>query len=260
MEMLDFLIRLARGAGEKLSGDATIIQQKEGGGNVVTAADMASEEYILEALAENFPNYLCLSEETRSSLTHPEKIPNLFIIDPLDGTTNFARGLPCYCVSIAYAEHGIVQAGVVFDPTRNEIFTAAKGHGALLNGRPIRVAPESSLSGAMIDLGCPYRHEDFRRVLPAHEKVQKQGMRIVNLGSAALECAYVACGRLSAFYESGIKPWDVAAGQILVLEAGGEIHFTPTSGSIFSFRDFLACTPGISEELRNTIGTNGEEY
>ena len=158
-----------------------------------------------------------------------------WIIDPLDGTTNYAHGYPCFCVTIALEHKGDVVAGVTFDPTRDELFTAEKGRGATLNGKPIRVSSTDELGNALLVTGFPYdikHREEFARHLTEF-LLRSRGVR--RDGSAAIDLAYVACGRFDGFWEEGLNPWDVAAGKLLIEEAGGTVsYYDGSKYSIYS--------------------------
>ncbi|MEN8134996.1 MAG: inositol monophosphatase family protein [Thermodesulfobacteriota bacterium] len=189
--------------------------------DLVTEADIASEKAILAILAQRFPGSNVLAEESNSNY---ENIPAgpVWIVDPLDGTTNFAHGFPYFCVSIAYSVDQVTQAGVVYCPILDELFSVWQGGGAWLNGHRINVSGSDSLIESLVATGFPYDIQgnleqimsQLHRVLPAVRDVRRAG-------AAALDLAYVACGRLDGFWETNLKPWDTAAGQLLVKEAGG---------------------------------------
>lgn len=189
--------------------------------NLVTEADLKAEALIVDTIHSRFPDHGIYAEET-AERADPEG-EHVWIIDPLDGTNNYAHGIPHYSVSIAYAERGEVLAGVVFDPLRDELFAASRGKGAALNGEPIQVSDVDRLTGAVIATGFFYdRGEIMRRTLSSLQTLfdrNIQGMR--RSGSAALDLAYVACGRFEGFFEYQLSLWDYAAGWILVREAGG---------------------------------------
>lgn len=189
--------------------------------NLVTEADKASEARIVEIIRRKYPKHGILAEEGGGSETDS---PYKWLIDPLDGTTNFAHGLPLFSISIALEYEGHVIAGCVYDPVRGEMFHAEAGGGAFLNNRPIRVSEVSHLSKALLVTGFPYNvqenpdscHERFISFLMHAQAVRR-------LGSAALDAAYVASGRMDGFWEVALQPWDKAAGQILIVEAGGRV-------------------------------------
>jgi len=201
-------------------------------GNLVTEADKGAEAKIIEIIRRRFPKHAILGEE---SGLHESSSAYKWIIDPLDGTTNFTHGLPIFSVSIAVECEGKVIAGVVYDPIREELFHAEAGVGAFLNNRPIHVSDVSDLSRAILVTGFPYNvrenpdycHERFIAFL-------RQGQAVRRLGSAALDCAYVAAGRLDGFWEVALQPWDKAAGTLLITEAGGSVSaFDGSEHSIY---------------------------
>ncbi len=221
--MLNFAIETARDAGqlllEKFDRDLKI--SKKGDINLVTEADLASEALIIERIKSYYPKHSILAEEAGNAVTIGGENTSKWIIDPLDGTTNYAHGYPCFCVTIALEHDGEVVIGVTFDPTRNEIFAAEKGKGASLNNKPIRVSSAADLGDSLIVTGFPYdfkRRADFARHLTQF-LLNSRGVR--RDGSAAIDLAYVACGRFDGMWEEGLSPWDMAAGVLLVEEAGG---------------------------------------
>ncbi|MGI8638683.1 MAG: inositol monophosphatase family protein [Pyrinomonadaceae bacterium] len=224
--MLNFAIETAREAGqillEKFGRKIDIF--KKGDINLVTEADLASEKLIIGKIRSYYPKHSILAEESGEALIDGEIVWK-WIIDPLDGTTNYAHGYPCFCVTLALEHNGEIVVGVTFDPTRDELFAAEKGNGAILNGRQIRVSDTEKLGEALIVTGFPYdvsRRNDFARHFT--EFVYKsRGLR--RDGSAAIDMAYVACGRFDGFWEEGLNPWDVAAGVLLIEEAGGRISY-----------------------------------
>jgi myo-inositol-1(or 4)-monophosphatase len=232
--MLNFAIETAREAGQILLDKlGKITVSKKGDINLVTEADLASEKHIIEKINSHYPKHAVLAEESGESVLVIDGGSRWkWIIDPLDGTTNYAHGYPCFCVTLALEHEGEIVLGVTFDPTRNEIFSAEKGQGASLNNKPIRVSATEKLSEALIVTGFPYdiaRREDFARNLTQF-LLRSRGVR--RDGSAAIDMAYVACGRFDGFWEEGLNPWDVAAGVLLIEEAGGEVSYY--DGSKFS--------------------------
>lgn len=194
---------------------------KKGRINLVTEADLASEELIRSVILSQFPAHEFLGEE--SGLSARTGQPR-WIVDPLDGTTNFAQGYPFFSVSIALEINNEIAIGVVYDPTHDELFCAAKGQGAQLNGRPIKVSNHSVLEEALLVTGFPYEIRRDPDILLAVFKeliVRARGIR--RDGSAALDLCYVACGRFDSFWEIGLHPWDIAAGSLLIAEAGGRV-------------------------------------
>lgn len=264
--MIDFLIAITREAGERILYETRRIKgKKEGGGNWITEADLASEKYLKNAIHQAYnihtiltdPGYAVLSEETNNILKYPEKERHLWVIDPLDGTTNFAYELPLITVSVAYIENGITQCGAVYDPFRKELFWAQRNKGAFLNSHKMRVRNAKNFSGALINIGSPYTHENFMKTYPLAKILHAQGARIVNLGTAALELSYVACGRLSLYFEAGLKPWDVAAGKLIVEEAGGYVESLNSDFSPFSFDNIIASNCSLINRVKKVYPSKG---
>ncbi|CAN5421061.1 MAG: inositol monophosphatase family protein [Pyrinomonadaceae bacterium] len=225
--MLNFAIETARDAGqillEKFGRKINI--SKKGDIDLVTEADLASEALIIDRIKSHYPKHSILAEESGEAVILGGDINWKWIIDPLDGTTNYAHGYPCFCVTIALEHKGEIVVGVTYDPTRIELFTVEKGAGASLNNKKIRVSTETKLSNSLIVTGFPYdfkRNADFAKHLTAFF-MKTRGVR--RDGSAALDMAYVACGRFDGFWENGLNPWDVAAGKLLIEEAGGQVTY-----------------------------------
>jgi myo-inositol-1(or 4)-monophosphatase len=224
--MLNFAIQTALEAGRVLAdkfGRALQVSNK-GDIDLVTEADLAAERLIVERIRSYHPRHRILTEESGDVAEAGDADAEYkWIIDPLDGTTNYAHGYPFFCVSIALEQEGRIVVGVVYDPTRDELFAAERGEGATLNGRRLRVSETDELNRALICTGFPYDvrlRNDFAR----HFRdfiMQAQSVR--RDGAAALDLAYVAAGRFEGFYEEGLRPWDVAAGVLLVEEAGGRV-------------------------------------
>jgi myo-inositol-1(or 4)-monophosphatase len=185
----------------------------------VSEVDHAAEDAIIGVLRDAYPDHGFLAEESGETQSEREYV---WVIDPLDGTTNFLHGVPQYCVSIALMQKGVAQQAVVFDPNRNELFTASKGAGAFLNDRRIRVSRTDKVEEALVGTGFPFREfahvDDYLRMMK-NVMAGTAGMR--RPGAAALDLAWVAAGRFDAFFEMGLSPWDMAAGALLVREAGG---------------------------------------
>lgn len=224
--MLNFAINVARDAGGVLVDrlGRTLQVSNKGAIDLVTEADLASEKLIIERIRSHYPRHAILAEESGAS----EIIGDVagewkWIIDPLDGTTNYAHGYPCFCVSIGLERNGKLELGVVYDPMRNEMFAAERGQGATLNDRPIRVSDVAELNRAMLCTGFPYdvrERPDFARDF-SNFTMEAQAVR--RDGSAALDLAYVASGRFDGFWEDGLNAWDLAAGVLLIEEAGGSV-------------------------------------
>ena len=223
--MLNFAIQVARDAGNLLVqrlGAAQITNK--GDIDLVTEADIAAEELIIDRIRSHYPLHGILAEESGETIQEGSSRSEWkWIIDPLDGTTNYAHGYPCFCVSIGVEHAGALEIGVVYDPMRNEMFAAERGQGATLNERRIRVSDVEELNRAMMCTGFPYdvrTRPDFARDF-TNFTLHAQAVR--RDGSAALDLAYVACGRFDGFWEDGLNTWDIAAGALLVSEAGGRI-------------------------------------
>jgi myo-inositol-1(or 4)-monophosphatase len=219
---LTVAVRAARAAGEIIMqpGIDIRVEEKEREG-LVTELDFASQARIIQIIHQVFPDHAILGEEGDDQAA--VDAPHLWVIDPLDGTNNFVHSIPQYSVSIAYAEAGNILAGVVLDPVRDELFSAAQGQGAFLNGKPIRVSERASLTEVMVATGFYYdRDETMERTLDAIRALFRQQIHgIRRFGSAALDLCWIACGRFDAFFEYQLSPWDFAAGALIVREAGG---------------------------------------
>ena len=247
--MLSFAIETARSAGHLLLekyGRITTVTKK-GDYNLVTEADLASEKLIIERVKSHYPRHTILAEESGDTVVVDGDSKWKWIVDPLDGPTNFAHGYPCFCVTMALEHQDELVIGVTYDPTRNELFTAEKGQGASLNFKPIRVSSTERMSESLLVTGFPYdfkdRH-DFARHLTAF-LLGARGVR--RDGSAAIDMAYVACGRFDGFWEEGLNPWDVAAGVLMIREAGGMV--TNYNGSQLSiYKPPICASNGIIHE------------
>lgn len=220
----------------------------------VTEVDQAAEAAIIEVLKTAYPDHAILAEESGASTNLHDESEYVWIIDPLDGTTNFIHGFPQYCVSIALQHRGIITQAVVYDPTRNEMFTATKGGGAFLNDKRIRVTRCDKIADALIGTGFPSRdlsgldqYLEMFKVMTA----KCQGLR--RPGSAALDLAYVATGRLDGFFEKGLAPWDIAAGSLLVTEAGGIVGNFVGDSDYLHKGDVLAGTPKVFGQMVNLL-------
>jgi myo-inositol-1(or 4)-monophosphatase len=227
-----FMTDLARRAGtwlrKRLDEEHTV--DFKGVINIVTEADRQSEDMIVSAILDRYPDHDILAEEKDRI---PKGSPYRWIIDPLDGTTNYAHGYPVFCVSIALEVSGVVQYGAVYNPMLEEMFHARRGGGAFLNGRPLRVSGTGELSRSLLATGFPYDIRENADNNMGHFGVMaKQAQAIRRAGSAALDMAYVAAGRFDGFWELRLMPWDTAAGWLLVEEAGGRV--TNLSGGAFT--------------------------
>ena len=219
-ERLELADELAREAGELLLGFQSqgFEISKKGRVNLVTEADIAAEQFIVEGIRESFPEDAILAEEGGAE---GEGASFKWVIDPLDGTTNYAHGYPCFCVSIGIELEGRVVAGVVYDPNRADCFMALRGDGAELNGRRIQVSRQDAVVDSLLCTGFSYGDEEIARNLELFNRVMLKARSVRRDGSAALDLCYVACGRFDGFWELSLHPWDVAAGSLIVEEAGG---------------------------------------
>jgi myo-inositol-1(or 4)-monophosphatase len=222
--VLNFATQIARDAGNLLVqklGFAKITSK--GDINLVTEADIAAENLIIERIRSHYPQHGILAEESGEAVLVGGKSEWKWIIDPLDGTTNYAHGYPCFCVSIALEHAGELEIGVVYDPMRDEMFAAERGRGATLNDRKIRVSSIDQLSQSMLCTGFPYNVRERRDFAREFTKFTMKAQAVRRDGSAALDLAYVACGRFDGFWEDGLNPWDIAAGALLIFEARGRV-------------------------------------
>ena len=230
--MLNFAIRVAKDAGRLLRdrfGTRIDIDHK-GAIDIVTDVDLASESLIREAISTYYPGHEILAEEGGLSESGSEY---RWIIDPLDGTTNYAHSYPIFCVSIALEWKGEVVIGVVYDPMRDELFTAERGGGATLNNTPIRVSKTAEMMQGLLSTGFPYDIKTSRLTNLDHwENFAMNAQALRRDGAAALDLCYVACGRFDGFWELNLSPWDTAAGALVVAEAGGRL--SDFSGGEFS--------------------------
>jgi myo-inositol-1(or 4)-monophosphatase len=225
--------------------------------DLVTDVDLAVERMCAEVLAERHPDHRLVGEEFGAAA-----IANLpghcWVFDPIDGTTNYAHGLPIFCSSLALQVDGVLEIGAVLDPTRRELFLAERGQGARLNGRRIQVSPSAALVDALLVTGFPYDvHQTLGDAVALFGEFLRRARAVRRLGSAALDLCYVAAGRLDGFWESKLKPWDTAAGALIVAEAGGRVTdfdgsaYAPDAGRI------LASNGLIHEAMMETIAAAG---
>ncbi len=226
------------------------IQQK-GPNDFVTVVDREAEEAIVRLVRERFPDHAIQAEESPAS---EGTVGYRWYIDPLDGTTNYIHGLPFFCVSVGLADPQGMRAAAIFDPLRNEMFTAARGHGAFLNNEPIRISPATKLAQGLLVTGIPFRSLDrldeylasFRAFVHASSGIRRDG-------SAALDLAYVACGRYEGFWEMSLSPWDIAAGSLIVEEAGGVVTDFQGRGQYMASGDIIAAAPPIHPAMLRIV-------
>lgn len=226
------------------------IKQKSGLNNLVTEVDEAAEQLIRDTVLEAFPAHAFLGEES-DEITG--KGGYQWIVDPIDGTTNFAQGIPLCCVSIALMEDDQVILGGVYNPMLNELFFAEKGKGAFLNGEAIRVSEKTDFNRACLVTGFPYQFPEGKDITAVFSRLVKKGLPVRRLGSAAMDLCWVACGRFDGFWEYNLQPWDIAAGYLIVEEAGGRVSdFSLKPGSAWD-KETLATNGHIHEALQETI-------
>ena len=251
--MLNMAIKAARAAGAIINRAALDVESVRVStkqvNDFVTEVDQASEQAIIETLLTAYPDHGILAEESGNEYGNPHS-NHIWIIDPLDGTTNFIHGFPVYCVSIALAVNGRVEQAVVYDPTRNDLFTSTRGRGAFLNERRIRVSKRTQLRDTLITTGFPFRPGDnFKQYMAMLGDVMQRTSGVRRPGAAALDLAYVAAGFSDGFFETGLSIWDVAAGSLLVTEAGGLVGNFTGEADFLEQREVLAGTPRIYGQL-----------
>lgn len=259
-ELRDFAVSLAHKAGallmEKFNSSLEI--RYKGDINLVTEADKLSENLIISTISRNFPDHGILSEESpaiisRSSLR--------WIIDPLDGTTNYAHGYPVFCVSIALEKDGIIVLGTIYDPTRRDTFVAVRGEGAYLNGKRLNVSQTSELTHSLLATGFPYDiRESKENNLDYFNLMAREAQAIRRAGAAALDIAYVAAGRFDGFWELKLQPWDVAAGCLLAEEAGGKIANIRGGSWNISSPDILVSNGRIQEQMLSVFQRANDNF
>ena len=253
--MLNIAVRAARRAGSiinraSLDGAGLEVRSKRQN-DFVTRVDHAAEEAVLDVVRKAYPDHAILAEESGAAAGTAEYE---WVIDPLDGTTNFIHGFPQYCVSIAIRHRGALAHGVVYDPNRNELFTASKGRGAFLNDRRIRVSKCLRLAESLVGTGFPFR-EGARIDLYSDQlkNIMQKTAGVRRAGAAALDLAYVACGRLDAFWELGLSPWDMAAGALLIQEAGGLVGDLRGDDGYMQSGEIACATPKIFPTLLEAL-------
>ena len=258
MSYIDVAEAAAREAGEKLKKKLGKIREIEfkGKNNLVTEVDKLSERTIIDRIKRSFPSHDIFAEE---SGRHSKNSDHVWIIDPLDGTTNYAHAYPFFSVSIALEVGGVVEAGLVYDPVKDELFTAERGNGALLNGEGIRVSDSQNLGHSHLATG--FVHENNKMVednLKHFANFIRRARAVRRDGSAALDLCYVACARFDGFWELGLNPWDTAAGVLIVEEAGGKI--TDFKGGKFSIyvKEILTSNGRIHGEMIDVLSLRSE--
>ena len=256
--MINIAVKAARRAASVITRASFEVEQlrvtHKGHNDFVTEVDQAAEQAIVDVLRQAYPDHAILAEESGASANLNKDSEYVWIIDPLDGTTNFIHGFPQYAVSIGLQHRGQITQAVVYDPTRNELFTASKGAGAFLNDKRIRVTKRDKLADALIGTGFPYSDlsglDEYVKMF--HVMTQKSaGLR--RPGSAALDLAYVAAGRLDGFFEKNLKPWDMAAGTLLITEAGGIVGDFHGEADYLYKGNVIAGSPKIFSQMLNVL-------
>jgi len=255
---INIMLRAAEKAARSLVRDFGEVEQlqvsRKGPGDFVSAADLRAEEIIFTELSKARPNFGFLMEE-RGEVKSAES-SSRWIVDPLDGTTNFLHGLPHWCISIALEENGEIIAGIIYDPIKDEMFRAEKGNGAFMRNKRLRVSGRTHLEGALIVTGAPQRATASRDLFAREYKAMQDqipGMR--RFGAAALDLAYVAAGRFEGFWERDIHPWDMAAGFIIMKEAGGRVsQISGKDNPVFN-NNILAANAALYDDMRKILST-----
>jgi myo-inositol-1(or 4)-monophosphatase len=256
--MLGIAVRAARRAASIINRAARDVEllsvTRKRHNDFVTEVDHAAERAVIEVLHRAYPDHAILAEESGASGGSQES-EYTWIIDPLDGTTNFIHGFPQYAVSIALKHKNLITQGVIYDPTKNELFTASRGRGAYLNERRLRVSKRPQLAEALIGTGFPFRDlHSLDEYLAMFRELTVRTAGLRRAGAASLDIAYVAAGRLDGFWEMGLSAWDMAAGALLVKEAGGLVgDFSGESGYLDSGR-IICGNPKIFAQLLQVIG------
>ena len=254
--MLTIAVRAARAAGDVILRNMDKLDrltvEVKAQNDYVSQVDLKAEETIIATLLQSYPNHSILAEESGQNANDSSEYQ--WIIDPLDGTTNFLHGFPQFAVSIALKHKNRLEVAVVFDPVKNELFTAARGEGAQLNNKRLRVTAHKGLKGALLGTGFPFKHpQHLDTYLASFKSVHDDVAGIRRAGSAALDLAYVAAGRLDGFWEIGLNAWDMAAGALLVREAGGIVTDFSGKGDYLETGNVFAAGPKVYQPLFETI-------
>jgi myo-inositol-1(or 4)-monophosphatase len=249
--MLNIAVRAARVAGTIISrgfeNQSDLMTQAKGDNDYVTRIDKEAEQAIISKIKQSYPEHSFVGEEGGLVAGDDDY---KWIIDPLDGTTNFIKGIPHFAVSIALMHKGRLDQAVVFDPIRSELFTASKGAGAQLNGFRIRASKARELSQTVLATAFPFKNKAaFPKCLESFSKIYMEAGDIRRCGSAALDLAYVACGRYDGYWESGLKPWDIAGGELLVREAGGLVTDYSGGNDPMKKGEIVAGAPKVVQAL-----------
>lgn len=256
--MMNIARRAAEKAGDYLERSFERVDQiqveKKGKNDFVSEVDRHAEQIILTVLREKFPDHQFICEE--SGVTGPASAEYQWIIDPLDGTTNFLHGLPHFAISMGVKHKGVLTHGLIYDPIRREEFTASRGAGAQVNGRRMRVAQNTKIDGSLLGTGMPFRENQAEHATTYWAQLAKLATEAAGIrrgGAAALDLAYVAAGRLDGFWEYGLQPWDIAAGVLMVREAGGMVIDIDGSENFMDSGDVLCANPKLLKLLAGAL-------
>lgn len=262
--MLNIAIQAARQASKVIlrfedQMDKVSISEKNEN-DLVTQVDHLSEEVIIEQIRKSYPAHTILAEESGMHKQEAQNSEYCWIIDPLDGTKNFVHGFPQYAISIALMHKNALMLAVVYDPIRQDLFTATKGQGAYLNSRRIRVSQTKKLEDALLGTGFPFRDKQhIKPYLNTFQNIFPRVSGIRRAGAAALDLAYVAAGKLDGFWEASLKPWDMAAGVLLIKEAGGIVSDFHNEGNFIDSGNIIAGNPRIHKELTGLVQQSLQE-
>ena len=259
---INLIIRACKKASRSLIRDFGEIENLQvsakGPGDFVSSADKRTEKILIEELQRAHPEFGIITEET--GIINKSNTQNRWIIDPIDGTMNFLNGVPQFAISIGYEENNEIKCGVIFNPITNEMFTAEKGNGAYLNNSRIRVSNKKNVKDSLLVTGGPKQASKIKeRIFSEYINLSKNASNIRKFGSAALDMAYVACGRFDGYWQREINYWDIAAGIIIVKEAGGFVNFFEQTTNTHLKMNILASNAGIHEELKDLIAKKNIE-
>lgn len=254
--MLNIAVRAARAAGDIIVRSMDRVDllniSPKGRNDYVSDVDRQAERVIVNTLLNAYPGHACLGEE--GGLQGTAKSDYVWVIDPLDGTTNFIHGFPQFAVSIALFYKGKVERGVIYDPVKQELFTGSRGGGATLNNRRLRVTKQAGMVGALLGTGIPFKDQSYLDAyLGMLKSLLKDAAGIRRAGSAALDLAYIACGRLDGFWEIGLQKWDMAAGVLLIQEAGGIVSDLEGGDKYFETGGIVAANPKLHQLMVGLI-------
>ncbi|MRH77527.1 inositol monophosphatase [Spiribacter sp. C176] len=253
--MVNIAVRAVRSAGNIIVRNMDRLDrlhiERKGDNDFVSEVDRMAEDEIRAILQQAYPDHAIVGEEGGGS----DQAEYVWLVDPLDGTTNFLRGFPHFAVSIALTHRGVLDVGVIYDPVRQELWTAKRGGGCTFEGRKMRIAPRTSIDDALLGTGFPFRLPEYHQAyLGMFGSVLERAGDVRRAGAAALDLAYVACGRLDGFWEIGLKPWDMGAGALMIREAGGIVGDFSGGDHYLETGNIVAGSPKLFADLVRTIG------